>query len=542
MTNGWTVSGVIRALRSRFDLPANSGLRAFTSPLLNSVHTHMPIEAVAQEARQGRGDRTNGPGPQRYLAASFPLLFCLCLFGYTCIFNGVRIDDAYITASYARTLATTGTWGMHPGFTSNAATSPLNVIVLAALVRFGMSALMAQSVLNGILIGITLATLLKLSRLIFASDLWAYASTLLLFTNPLLISTSGLESYLYVTLILVCCLAYLMHHFFWLGCSCGLLVLARQDGILLVLIITTFLLYEERKSMLAFLAPMVALVATWEMYSWRILGSLVPDTFFIKRIQTDWNGVGFSDGWKLYLHNRPVPTALSMVLVLAVPLAIALARDNRKWLRFSSLAGGATILHAVSYSALRVPPYHWYYAQECATFVVLGSAGLLYGWQQLSARRWPALTVFGLVAAASVGEGFAAVHRMNATPISSNWADAAQYRTIASWINDHSSVRSYRIIGELGALQYYSRAEAVNEFSDRSVVILIRDRPSKVPFWLRRANNLYFRAPSLSAGTELTSECVPGQSYEKTWLTHSPWRGDHEWCWGSSALHPASKP
>ena len=103
------------------------------------------------------------------------------------MFNNVRIDDAYITASYARTLGTSGTWGMHPGFTSNAATSPLNVIVLAVLVRLGISALAAQIVLNGILVASIFATLLKLSRLLFASDLWAYAGTVLLFVNPLLI-------------------------------------------------------------------------------------------------------------------------------------------------------------------------------------------------------------------------------------------------------------------------------------------------------------------------------------------------------------------
>ena len=41
-------------------------------------------------------------------------------------------DDAYITLAYAKNLAFHGEWGMIPHHVSNSATSPLNVLLIAA--------------------------------------------------------------------------------------------------------------------------------------------------------------------------------------------------------------------------------------------------------------------------------------------------------------------------------------------------------------------------------------------------------------------------
>ncbi|MDP9356265.1 MAG: hypothetical protein M3R02_13470, partial [Chloroflexota bacterium] len=54
--------------------------------------------------------------------------------------RGALIDDAYITLSYARNLATDLHWGLIPTERANSATSPLNVLLLGgatALLRLG---------------------------------------------------------------------------------------------------------------------------------------------------------------------------------------------------------------------------------------------------------------------------------------------------------------------------------------------------------------------------------------------------------------------
>ena len=61
------------------------------------------------------------------------LLFVGFLYFYLHLFQNALIDDAFITLTYVRNLVQNGTWGFFPGHTANTATSPLNVILLAAI-------------------------------------------------------------------------------------------------------------------------------------------------------------------------------------------------------------------------------------------------------------------------------------------------------------------------------------------------------------------------------------------------------------------------
>src|SRR5690348_3447105 len=49
------------------------------------------------------------------------------------VVRGSLTDDGYITLAYAKNLAVHGEWGIIPGSPANSATSPLNVLLLAAL-------------------------------------------------------------------------------------------------------------------------------------------------------------------------------------------------------------------------------------------------------------------------------------------------------------------------------------------------------------------------------------------------------------------------
>src|SRR5207248_1844145 len=60
--------------------------------------------------------------------------------------SGHLIDDAYITLSYAKNLAFHGHWGLIEDGTANTATSPLNVLVLAAVTFFVRDAVFAAGV------------------------------------------------------------------------------------------------------------------------------------------------------------------------------------------------------------------------------------------------------------------------------------------------------------------------------------------------------------------------------------------------------------
>ena len=71
----------------------------------------------------------------------------------------VLIDDSYITLAYARTFAEHGVWGMQPQLPGNAATSPLNVLLLAAVIVPTGQPVLAAGVLLVLALAVTGAAL-----------------------------------------------------------------------------------------------------------------------------------------------------------------------------------------------------------------------------------------------------------------------------------------------------------------------------------------------------------------------------------------------
>jgi hypothetical protein len=149
-------------------------------------------------------------------------------------FHGRSIDDAYITLSYARSVAENQVWGMHPQLLSNSATSPLGVLTLAALIALRIPPEAAIWVLNLFLSALALWSLGVLHSSLHPRAAW-YAPTLtllLLVTNPLLVSTLGLETYLSITLFLAAIALIVRGKLTGAAVVSSLLVLTRPDGLI----------------------------------------------------------------------------------------------------------------------------------------------------------------------------------------------------------------------------------------------------------------------------------------------------------------------
>ncbi len=462
------------------------------------------------------------------------VLFLLALFAFLSLFRGIYVDDAYITLSYARTFAESGVWGMHAPFVSNAATSPLNVFLLSALIKLGVPGLWAIYVSECLLVGVIFGTLTLLSRRMFGSELWAYVGTLALFTNPLLISTSGLETYLFIAVLLGCCVAYVLERYWLLGFAAGFLVLARPDGILLLVPLLALMIWEGKRA-LDFgkvIAGFAMIVGAWGFVSWLYLGSAIPDTYFIKRKEAAWGDISFAKGLALYFVNRPLAMFLSLAAGVFVPFALPLAKTNADWRRFVVLVGGLALLHYTAYSLLGLPPYHWYYGILVGALALIGAGGLV----ALAAHARGRLTlclaaVLALGSMAICAEAALAHEQM---PTGTNWGTVRQYRGIAEWLNVHMPAAEYRMIGELGIIQYYGRADAVNSFSDRRI---LRDFAARLPDgsvrkWLADANFTHLALrPPVRSNYLLEENCADSTGALKTWTTSSAWvTSPIAWC------------
>lgn len=393
------------------------------------------------------------------------------------IFCGNYVDDTFITLSYARTLARDAVWGMRPDWVSNAATSPLNVMLLAGFIKLGLDPLLAAYVYTSVLAAIVFLELLFISERLFGTVEWAYAGTSLLFTDPLLVSTMGLETYLFVTLAIAYYICFELEAFYLLGAACGLLALTRPDGVLLLAIVLALTLLGRPVDALKILAAAAAVAAPWELIGWSYLGSLLPDTFFIKRMESSWSGFHFPGGLLLFFLDYLAATLASFALLPLAPFAGPLRKKGPAGRELLLILGGTALLHLACYGALSIPPYHWYFGLPCASGALLGSARLI----ATLPERWARIAEVSAVSLLGAAVSARAALTTGEMPIHSNWATARQYEAMAQCINQQPETKLFRVSHEIGTIQFYAKAHAINQFSDRRLIVeqvLPRERPA----------------------------------------------------------------
>jgi hypothetical protein len=466
------------------------------------------------------------------------------LFLYARIFESTLIDDTYITLMYVRNLADHLAWGFFPGETSNTATSPLNVMVLAVLDRVVGSPVTAVSLAMAPEWTLTLAVLLRISRRIIGTAHAGVAVFAIVVTNPLLLSGIGLEGSLYVVLLLAALALFMGERWWWVAVVAGLLTLTRPDGVI-VLAVVLALAPVGWRVRLRMLVVYGLTILPWALFSWVHLGSLVPDTLLIKVNQQPWDGTTlFGNGPLLYFDRLPAATIASIWPVLFAPLALpALRRCSPLARRALAALVVYAVAHYLAYAALAVPPFHWYYTHQVIAVAVLGGFGLAEAGRRLptghatrQAVRWgvvilPLASLLTLLTGQGTPLGQAAIH--------SNWARPAQYQAMAEELREilpPGTEVDFR--GEVGTLAYFSERYLRDIFTDRAradaEIDRLRADRSGPTRWLLDLNFLWRdAAPALPAPTYLLEfgaprvSSDPDQSADPTlvdsWITWTRW-------------------
>ncbi|MEB3166149.1 MAG: hypothetical protein VKO65_05700 [Cyanobacteriota bacterium] len=443
-------------------------------------------------------------------------------------FQGKYIDDAYITLAYARTLAEHGVWGTHPSAMSNAATSPISVILEACLIRIGWDPTWAIWLLNvatTLVLAFAINTIHKnLGNRNTTDNL---LTTALIATSPLIASTLGLETYLYGTLYTLAIACYLSGRLAGSMAIISLLPLARPDGLIPSAVMLALLL-RKRPSLIKPLYLFMLIPLTWLLFSWLHLGSLLPDTLFIKQTEKSWGRFSFANGLLAYLKVYPVAVLASLAPVGLLSIVdIRTIKKTGPTAAFLITALLPAALVSVAYAALSVPPYHWYYGFPLFMTVLAASVLSLsgHGW-----RRKLALGTHGLVVGASSVISMDSLHTRNSTPITTNWGTVPEYRQIALDTNKALKGKNFKLQGELGIIQFYSQGIAINEFSDRRVItqLLASSKSASNPRRLLLRLNFWHFTPPAAQQTDYIlsgwrSKCDnAGFEVLDQWKTYSP--------------------
>lgn len=455
----------------------------------------------------------------------------------TVVFALVRsylIDDAYITLSYAENLAFHGHWGLIEESTANTATSPLNVLALAALTFVVRDAVLAAGVLF-VLCQVSLAFALR--RLGTRAGLPSWFAPLavgLLLVNPLLVSSIGLELALGAAVVLWLLVFSVERRPVEFGLVLGMLALVRLD----LLVLAAVIFFARRDFWFGIWRTTfgaLAVTVPWFLFSWTVLGSAVPDTLIIKTLQQSWGPWDFTNGPLVYWRHFPVamvlsflPLAIGAVLGLLWTVQYRQGSERAKRLQPFAVLAIAGAVHYVTYMWLTVPPYHWYYGPSiiAATVFVAASASVL------ERVRVGALALAGAVIAWSATVSVGLDQKNGYTAITTNHASSEHYQQIGKELGAFANGRVVRSAGEIGALAYSCQCEIVDIFSDRGsltpAIIESKNRSGPLGRALIEANFRFLDQTVPPALPDLVLEetwhqVPPGAL--ASWDISSPWTG-----------------
>jgi hypothetical protein len=459
------------------------------------------------------------------------------------------IDDSYITLAFARGLALHGHWGLISSRVSNTATSPLNVLVLAAVTLLVRDPVLAVGVVQ---VAAAAGTAVLLDRTLAARGLprWpALVGVVLTLLNPFVVSSTGLESAVAIVAIAALLAAAVTARAATFGAVATLLTLTRGDLAVVPLVVAlgTRALWPGWRRLVA---AAVAVLLPWLVWSWWFLGSVLPDTLLIKMGLGGWSKLGhdwfFFDGLILYLRMYPVASTISLLGVAVGLLMLAafgigrlrrhlhinkdpLRRLQPKARRVSPLSPFALlalagVVHWAAYSLLGVAPYHWYYAPLIATVGLWTAASIAHLWDRsplASLALGTALATPILVFLASLGPAWQVM------PITTNWGLPDQYRAIGEAVGRTAGTTGVATPGEVGTIAYYCDCQISDSFSDRALIMpMIEQRRSAsgVAGWLWRLN--YARAPRhldpMPTPYQMSTSASP-TGHAMAWPVFSPW-------------------
>ncbi|MDQ3760640.1 MAG: hypothetical protein M3460_02780 [Actinomycetota bacterium] len=452
------------------------------------------------------------------------------------------IDDAYITLDYARNVAFRLHWGVIEQQTSNTATSPLNVWLLAGVTALVRRPVVAVGVVLMAAAAATSVWSARTARQTGLSGLLPVLTVAGLLANPLLASTIGLETFIAASLIVGLGYYAVMGRPVAAGVISGLLVLTRPDLVVFSVIAVLGVAALRRRAVLTTgIAVLVAL--PWHLVSWLLLGSALPDTFLLKTQGEKWGEIyDVGNGWQLYGQAYPTATVLAAgpavfgVLCLAAWTAPAMRRGVPGGLAVPVVAGVGGLAHLAAFAALGTAPYHWYYGPSVAglTYCAAFTTAALPVAVHTAARHALGVVAaipLALLAILSVGFALGRGVPWTVAPITTNWALPGQYARIGSDLAGKAAGHTIASPGEIGTLAYFCDCAIVDVFSDRGAMNeVIREREQQAGPVKRRLLQINYRyfdrgVHPVRPDRLLRHDGVQGADGPDQWNVESPWSG-----------------
>ena len=282
-------------------------------------------------------------------------------------------DDAYITYRYARNIAGGQGFVYNPGERVLGTTTPLYTLMLAAAGRAGIEIPRASGLLNCIFGACTVALIFAwLARLTGRISFGlAGAALFLCLSRVLLFTISGMETSLYLFLILA---TFWVYEAGWLAVAAflsGLTVLVRMDGAAVgVALLGHYLIKHRRLPRWPVVAAYLVPVLPWFGFAFYYFGNVLPQSMLAKHQHV----MVAHRFWMLEFCGSYQTLALWPLMAVGVWWAV---RRNPPADGLPALAMWLA-LYIAAYTKFRIDLYLWYLTPLMVPMALLSVFGLYH--------------------------------------------------------------------------------------------------------------------------------------------------------------------
>lgn len=318
-----------------------------------------------------RGPRFRYAGYLAYIALTTGVLYLFFAeWGY---------DDPYITYRYARNLVNGLGFVYNPGEQVLSTTTPLYVLVLAALSPLPLDLPHLSNLIGALSVA---CGGLLLYRLACSQGKYVagWAGLALYPSFPLLIITLGSELPLYLALCLAAIVNYTLQRYSLAAVFAALATLAQPDGALVALLLAAHYLIKVQKPFpWRSIAWFIIITLPWLVFAWVYFGSPIPVTLAAKQYQGSMQiSQRFIAGFLTTLRPFLRSPYFWLELALAGIGLLFSFWNGRRWILLWVWTG----LYFMGYSLLGVSRYFWYYAPLVPGFIAAVGMGVaaIHAW------------------------------------------------------------------------------------------------------------------------------------------------------------------
>jgi hypothetical protein len=415
------------------------------------------------------------------LAGIFFLYVAKTQNGYFCF----PLDDSWIHLTFARNIVEYGSFSYYKNqLATSGSTSPLYTFILAGFYFFSKNEFVISYIIGIGSFAAGVFFMFRLAKMHFETAKWlAVLSALLFAIQPIvnLIAVSGMETTMFMALVLISLYNYKKKNWIALGVSLGLLFWCRPDGLVLwIAIAADYIIWmivensikskkEEGISARELIAPFsiaAGMAVCYFLFNYFLSGSLFPNTMGAKfAIYTGKSRGDFlkKDVWEYFTATEfvmyIVPFLLSVIIIL----------NNVVRKRYSEF------LIYLLFTAGLISVY-WYFLPFSSSFgrylmpLIPGYIIIaVYGVRAASeyVRNYFKSSLPGNLILAGYAAACVIIGVMNLNSTSQLFTDICRYykvRHVAAgeWINKNTPVNAVIATHDIGAIEFYGNRKLVD--------------------------------------------------------------------------------